>query len=86
MGNYSQATADPASEDDSDIDRIEPLSLDARRHLLIDGYSRSQTTAKTLIPDDIKSILNAYLQSMMTIKSRTEIELEVFGFKYWRLH
>ena len=60
--------------DTSDI--MHPLSQNQRKERLIDAYAHSIAKLQKMIPNDIKSILNMYLQSMDEIKSQTEIENE----------
>ena len=58
------------------VDYVHPLTQEQRKQRLIDGYIHSITTLKKIIPDDIKSILNLYLQNIAKIKSQTEIDDE----------
>ena len=57
-------------------DLVHALSQEERRQRLIDGYIRSILSLKKHIPNDIKTILCEYLQTMDEIKSKTEMKEE----------
>ena len=56
------------------IDYIHPLTQTQRKERLIDGYIRSYRKLKKIVPNDIKSLLRLYIESMDKIKSKTEIK------------
>ena len=57
-------------------DYVHPLSQQQRKQRLIEGYIHSVKKLKKIIPHDVKSIINMYLQDIDEIKSQTEIDEE----------
>ena len=79
MGTCGTTSSDGADETvDKELLQswVHELPQNQRKQRLIDGYIRSISKLKKIIPDDIKSILKLYLNSMNKIKSQIEIEKE----------